>query len=109
MESWLAADKPQAHFFAAISRRTREWTRARGRPRLMVADALAMAVALQPDIVTRAEDHHVAVELTGTLTRGATVVDWENRFIKPANAYIVMDVDQVRFEALVASALGAAD
>jgi purine nucleosidase len=109
IERWLAADNPHARFFAAISRRTREWTRTRGRPRLMVADALAMAVALQPDIVTRAEDHHVAVELTGTLTRGATVVDWENRFGKPANAHIVMDVDQGRFEALIASALGASD
>ena len=73
----------------------------------MVADALAMAVALHPDIVLRAEDHHVAVELTGTLTRGATVVDWEDRFGNAANARIVLDVDQARFEVLVASALGA--
>jgi purine nucleosidase len=108
MERWLAANDPRAQFFAAISRRTREWTRAHGRPRLMVADALAMAVALQPDLITRVEDHHVAVELNGTLTRGATVVDWQNRFALPANAQIVMDVDQVRFEALVASVLGAA-
>lgn len=107
VERWLATDSPQARFFAAISRRTREWTRARGRPRLMVADALAMAVALQPDIVLRSEHHHVAVELNGTLTRGATVVDWQNRFAKPANAHIVLDVDQARFEALIASAFGA--
>jgi len=72
----------------------------------MVADALAMAVALQPDIVRRAENHHVAVELHGMLTRGATVVDWENRFGLAANASIVLDVDQERFEALIASALG---
>ena len=108
MERWLATDNPRAQFFAAISRKTREWTRAHGRPRLMVADALAMAVALQPDLITRAEDHHVAVELNGTLTRGATVVDWQDRFSQPPNAHIVMDVDQVRFEAMVASALGAA-
>ena len=107
MERWLVANNPRAQFFAAISRKTREWTRSHGRPRLMVADALAMAVALQPDIVKHAEDHHVAVELTGTLTRGATVVDWQDRFAQPANAHIVMDVDQMRFEALVASALGA--
>ena len=85
--------------------------RATGRGRtadaqLLVADALAMAVALQPDIVMRAENHHVAVELDGMLTRGATVVDWENRFGLAANASIVLDVDQERFEALIASALG---
>ncbi len=106
VDRWLAADNPRARFYAAISRKTREWTQARGRPRLLVADALAMAVALQPDIVLRAEDRHVAIELTGALTRGATVVDWENRFAKPANAHIVLDVDQARFEALVASTLG---
>lgn len=109
MDGWLAMNNPRARFYAAISRRTCEWTRTHGRPRLLVADALAMAVALQPDIVIRAEDRHVAVELTGALTRGATVVDWENRFGNPANARIVLDVDQARFEALVASALGATD
>jgi purine nucleosidase len=57
--------------------------------------------------VTRAETRHVAVEFGGTLTRGATVVDWEGRLGRPANARIVLDVDAARFEGLVASALGA--
>ena len=105
VERWLAADNPRAQFFAAISRKTRAWTRARGRPKLLVADALAIAVALQPDLVTRAEDHHIAIELDGRLTRGATVVDWENRSGHAANTRIVLAVDQARFEALVASAL----
>lgn len=108
LQRWLDADDQRARFFAAISRKTRDWTRRRGRPRLLVADALAMAVALQPDIVLRAAEHHVAIELDGALTRGATVVDWEDRFGRAANARIVLDVDQVRFEALVAAALGAA-
>ena len=105
VERWLAADNPRAQFFAAISRKTRAWTRTRGRPKLLVADALAIAVALQPDLVTRAEDHHIAIELDGRLTRGAMVVDWENRSGHAANARIVLAVDQARFEALVASAL----
>jgi purine nucleosidase len=108
IERWLAADNRQAHFYAAISRKTRAWSRARGRPRLIVADALALAVALQPDIVTSATDRHVAIELTGALTRGMSVVDWDQRGGRAPNARIVLDVDQVRFEALVASALGAA-
>ena len=66
-----------------------------------------MAVALEPDIVTRAEDHHVGVELDGKLTRGATVVDWQDRNARPANARIVLEVDQSRFEALLAAAVGA--
>jgi purine nucleosidase len=107
VQCWLDADDPRARFFAAISRKTRDWTRSRGRPRLLMADALAMAVALQPEIVRRAEEHHVAVELDGALTRGATVVDWENRLGRAANARIVLDVDQARFETMIAAALGA--
>jgi len=105
MQRWLAADRPCARCFAAISRKTRAWTRTRGRPKLLVADALAMAIALQPDLVTRAEDHHVAIELDGALTRGATIVDWENRGGRAPNARIALEVDQARFEALVESAL----
>jgi len=108
MQAWLDADDERVRFFDAISRKTREWTRSRGRPKLLFADPLAMAVALQPDIVLRAEDRHVAIELNGALTRGATVVDWESRCGQDANARIVLDVDQERFEALVAAALGAA-
>jgi len=104
---WLDAGDARARFYAAISRKTRDWTVRRGRERLLVADALAMAVALQPDIVVRSADHHVAIELTGTLTRGATVVDWDERSGAAANARIVLDVDQTRFEALIAAALGA--
>jgi len=105
VERWLAAENAHARFYAAISRKTRAWSRARGRPKLVVADALALAVALQPDIVTRAQDRHVAIELDGRLTRGTTVVDWENRSGHAANARIVLDVDQTLFEALVESAL----
>jgi purine nucleosidase len=54
MARWLDGGDARARFYAAISRKTREWTRQRGRPRLLVADALAMAVALQPDIVLHA-------------------------------------------------------
>lgn len=108
VERWLQAADPRARFFGAISRRTRAWTREHGRPLLMVADALAMAVAVDPGIVTACEQHHVAIECAGALTRGATVVDWEDRFGRPANARIVTAVDPSRFEAMVARALGSA-
>ena len=107
MQRWLAAETAQARFFDTISRKTRAWTRERGRPRLLVADALAMAVALQPDIVVRSEHAHVGIELTGTHTRGATIVDWERRLGGKPNADIVLDVDHARFEQLVAASLGA--
>jgi purine nucleosidase len=106
-EALLAGNDPRAVFYSAISQKTHDWTRAEGRPKVLIADALAMAVALEPSIVKQAEDHYVAIELNGTLTRGATVVDWDNRLGKAANAQIVLEVDQARFEALIAAALGA--
>ncbi len=103
----VASGDGRGDFYAAISRKARAFNQNQGRHGMIAADALAMAVALEPDIVRRAENHHVDIELTGTSTRGATIVDWEDRSGRPANARIVLDVDQVRFEALVASALGA--
>ena len=107
VEAMLAEGDERAHFYAAISRKARAFNRARGRPGVVAADALAMAVALDPGLVLRAGTHHVGVETIGTLTRGATVVDWEDRQRRPANVRIVLDVDQHRFEGLVAHALGA--
>jgi purine nucleosidase len=104
----LVADGDQrARFQAAISRKARAFNQQRERAGMIAADALAMAIALDPGIVRRAERRHVAVELGGRHGRGATVVDWEGRLGQPPNANIVLDVDQAGFEALVASGLGA--
>ena len=106
LERWFENQSPLPRFYESISKKTREWTVQRGRPRLIVADALALAVALEPAIVRLAEDRHVAVELNGAMTRGATIVDWDRRFRNESNARIVMDVDQSRFETLIATTLG---
>ncbi len=42
---------------------------------LMLPDPVAMAVALEPDIVIRQGKYFVDVETTSQFTRGATVVD----------------------------------
>jgi purine nucleosidase len=106
-ESMLAEGDERARFYAAISRKTRAFNRARGRPGVVAADALAMAVALDPSIVTASETRRVAVETAGERTRGATVVDWEDRLGEPPNARIVLSVDVMRFERMAAAALGA--
>lgn len=99
----------RARFYTAISRKARSFSLANERSGMILADALAMAVALDPAIVTRSERHHVAIELIGGLTRGATVVDWDDRLGRRSNANIVLEVDQERFEALVAAAFGVPD
>ncbi len=106
-DRWLAAGDKRAGFFARIFAHARDYNARNGRHGVIAADALAMAVALDPEMVTHAETRHVGVEMDGHLTRGATVVDWEQRLGRPENARIVMAVDQARFSALVAAALGA--
>jgi purine nucleosidase len=59
-------------------------------------DPLAAAAALDPRLVTtRAVT--VGVELTGTLTRGMTVVDWSRRWGREPNAFMGVDVDPAAF------------
>jgi len=105
-DDWLAAGDRRADFFGQIVAAARGYNAKHDRCGVIAADALAMAVALDPGIVTRRETRAVAVELDGRLTRGATVVDWANRLGQPARANIVLEVDQARFAAMVRRALG---
>lgn len=67
------------------------------RERLYEPDPLAMAVALEPDIVTRAEARYVEIELAGKFTRGQTVIDWYDLTGRPPNTSLVHAVNQERF------------
>ena len=106
-DGWLAGGDRRADFYGQICGVARASNRRRGRHGVIAADALAMAVAIDRSLVTRSERRHVAVELDGRLTRGATVVDWDGRLGKPANANVVLELDQRRFGAMVRAALGA--
>jgi len=105
-DRWLARGDQRAEFFGRIVATARAYNTANDRAGLIAADALAMAVALDPSIVTRRETRAVAVELDGRLTRGATVVDWAARLGRPTQANIVLEVDHARFAAMVRRALG---
>src|SRR3546814_1692156 len=70
-DGWLAAGDRRADFFGKIVATARRYNTKHDRGGLVAADALAMAVALDPSIVTRSERRAVAVELDGRLTRGA--------------------------------------
>jgi len=107
-DAWLRAGDHRADFYGRIAGTARAFNRQRERRGIIAADALAMAVAIDPAIVTRSETRAVAVELDGRLTRGATVVDWARRGGAAANANIVLEIDQARFGAMVRRALGVA-
>ena len=108
-DRWLQAGDRRADFYARIARTARTFNHEHARRGVIAADALAMAVAIDPSIVTRSQTRAVAVELDGRLTRGATVVDWAGRLGHPARANLVLEVDQLRFAAMVRRALCATD
>jgi len=104
-EGWLAADSPRARFYDAISRSTRAWSAARHGGEWHSADGLAMAVALEPQSIDESFERAVAIELEGRLTRGATIVDWEQRSDQHRQCRIVTRFDPARFRARVQAAL----
>ncbi|PPU20839.1 nucleoside hydrolase [Xanthomonas arboricola] len=107
VEKWLAADSAQARFYEEISRKTRLWSEDSRGEHWYAADALAMAFALHPEGAQRLEQRPVHIELTGTHTRGMTLVDWERRDGNPDNANLLLDYDRQQFFGLVAAALAA--
>ncbi len=71
-------------------------------------DALAVAVAAAPDIVT-ARDLHVAVETKGDHTVGRTVADLYGVTGNAPNASVAMDIDTNRFRSLMFSVFSELD
>ncbi|MCA1990753.1 MAG: nucleoside hydrolase [Coleofasciculus sp. S288] len=65
---------------------------------LTLADPVAMAVALDPDIVTSQGKYFVDVEITSKLTRGATVVDELSVLHKNPNMAVVWAIDVLRWK-----------
>ena len=106
-ERWLAADSPRARFYAGISAHTRAWARAGRGQRWHAADALAMALALQPEGALELLERPLAVETAGQYARGATIVDWNRQTGAADNVVILMRYDQQRFERMIEAALAA--
>ena len=106
IERWHALDTPKSRFYQKMSAKTLEFIRnIMGRSMMFGADPLAMAVALEPDIVTKAEVRHVSVELTGMYTRGQTTTDWNQRNGRTANTNIILELDTDRFFSLMEQGL----
>jgi purine nucleosidase len=70
---------PRAHFAIDCNRTAAAaFEKQTGQRGIALPDPVAMAVALDPSIVTAASDHLVAIETTSDLTRGMTIVDQLN-------------------------------
>jgi purine nucleosidase len=69
-----------------------------------VHDPCTVAMLIDPSLI-RCVDTFVAVETEGRWTRGATVVDLNDRLGQPHNARVAMELDAPRFWDLVIGAL----
>jgi purine nucleosidase len=94
----MKADTPRGEFFRRITGSLMNYQQAKAARTVMYEpDALAVAVAIEPDIVRRAEMHYVQVELAGAHTRGQTTVDWRGLSGKGPNVNIILELDRDRF------------
>lgn len=109
LDEWLASNSPVAELYRKISGQVRKFVTVSEpeNPKMRAADALAMAVTLEPENVTKSAERHVAVELSPGMTRGMTVVDWSERLGHKPNAHIALQFDQARFEQLIQLGLSA--
>jgi inosine-uridine nucleoside N-ribohydrolase len=76
-----------------------------GFPAAPVHDPVAVARVIDPNLVG-VVDANVQIELTGTWTRGATVVDHHGYTGRPPNARVALELDHAGFWALVTDAIG---
>jgi len=105
--TWFQTDSARGKFYERISEKTRMWSIDRRGDHWHAADALAMAFALEPDGAQDVQSRPVSIELEGTHSRGATVVDWRRQEGRPDKVAILMKYDQQRFETLIQKALAA--
>lgn len=102
---WLGREQPCARFYEAISAQTRLVLAKRNPTHWHAADALAMAVVLEPEAVEQWETRALKIEMDGALTRGMSVVDWSARMDWRVQTRIMMRFPITRFAALIETAL----
>jgi len=101
-----AIDTTKADFNQKIHIKTRKFLKEVFHDEMMfAADALAMAAALEPSLIKHKEMKHLTVELSGSATRGQTVVDWMGMGGGEPNAEIVMEMNQPGFVLFIANGL----
>lgn len=97
-KSLFKYDNPRSKFLEKVSKPTLEFLqKVLNRNMSFAADPLAMAVLIEPEIVTEGKKKFVQIERFGRLSRGMTVVDWWDLSKKPPNVNIVLKVDSERF------------
>jgi purine nucleosidase len=108
VEELLAMNTPRAEFFRRITGRTISFIEKFLVQRILfAADFLAVAAAIEPDIVVKSEARYLEVELQGQHTRGQTSVDWNGLLGKEPNVDLAIEMNPDRLWELFKMALSA--
>ncbi len=106
LESLRVLGTPLARFCVGIQQVSRQRAITEGRVEgICIPDPLAMAVALEPAIITESRRLGVGVETSGDLTSGQTVVDHLGVTGRAPNCEVVFRADRRRFMEMVRGAL----
>jgi inosine-uridine nucleoside N-ribohydrolase len=106
LEALWAAPGPRGQFVRRITgQKPRHVLDQFGLSGIFTADPVAMAVAVEPTVVTKSERHRVRVELGGRHTRGQTTVDWFDRGGEEPTVEVVLELDGERFWKLLKAAV----
>jgi purine nucleosidase len=106
LDRFFGLGTPRAKFFHDTNQKILTFIRERlGQDMLFAPDGLALAAAVEPEIVTKSEIRHVSIELHGSQTRGQTVVDWYDSTGKAPNTEIILEMNQDRFIQLMENGL----
>lgn len=91
-------ENPRSRFLEKITKHSFDYLiKLLNREMSYLADPLAMAVLLEPNIILESRDVFVQIERHGKLTRGMTVVDWWRKTGKLPNVKLVTRIDSDRF------------
>ncbi len=100
----LANTRPSAFLYEALKNYSDHYENLLLKDGSALYDVVPVAWLINPEIV-KTEPHYVEVDLNGHYTRGATVVDTQGLWRKPANTAVAVEIDRKEFVKIIADGL----
>lgn len=97
---WTNSDSPVSEFVKRSVLESAKPARAAGREGYRSCDGYCMSLVVDRSVVQSAEPVYCTVELSGQLTRGQMVVDWDGLLQQPCNALVVKELDIEKIKSL---------
>lgn len=99
-DMWTNAGSNVSNFVRRSVLESAKPGRAAGREGYRSCDGYCMSLVIDRSVVLSAEPVYCTVELSGQLTRGQMVVDWDGLLQQPCNALVVKELDIEKIQGL---------